>query len=83
MTFTAAGPDRRLDYRLFFPDFDSTATGSILFDATSATTTKVTWTDEVELGNNPMMRWMGLAMDRMVGNDFAIGLANLKALAVQ
>ncbi len=30
-----------------------------------------------------MMRWTGLAMHRMVGNDFAAGLANLKALALQ
>ena len=81
MTFTAAEPDRRLDYKLFFPDFDSTATGAITFEPTSATSTHVTWTNEGELGNNPMMRWMGLTMDRMVGDDFALGLANLKKLA--
>lgn len=76
MIFTAAEPDRRLDDRLFFPDFDSTARGAIVFDPRSATTTRVTWTNQGDLGNNPMMRWVGLAMDRMVGNDFAIGLAN-------
>ena len=81
MTFTAAEPDRRLDYELYFPDYDSRANGTIAFDATSATSTRVTWANEGDLGNNPMMRWMGLAMDRMVGNDFATGLANLKALA--
>jgi uncharacterized protein YndB with AHSA1/START domain len=83
MTFTSAEVDRRIGYKLFFPDFESTATGTITFDAASPTTTRVTWTNEGELGNNPVMRWMGLSMDRMVGNDFALGLANLKALAMQ
>ena len=83
MTLTAVEVDRKIDYRLFFPDFGSTATGAIVFEATSPTSTRVTWTNEGDLGNNPMMRWMGLAMDRMVGNDFAAGLANLKALATK
>lgn len=83
MTFTSAEVDRRLGYRLVFPDYDTAATGAITFDAVSPTTTRVTWTNQGDLGNNPMMRWMGLAMDRLVGNDFAAGLANLKALASQ
>ena len=83
MTFTAAEPDRRLDYSLYFPDFDGRAAGVIAFEPLSPTTTRVTWSNEGELGNNPMMRWMGLAMNRMVGNDFAIGLANLKAVATR
>ena len=83
MTLTSAEPDRRIGYTLFFPDFNSTATGTMTFDAISPNTTRVTWKNEGELGNNPMMRWMGLAMDRMVGNDFAAGLANLKKLATQ
>lgn len=83
MTFTAVDPDRRIDYDLVFPDYNSSAKGVITFEPTSPTTTRVTWTNEGDLGNHPMMRWMGLAMDRMVGNDFATGLANLKALAAQ
>ncbi len=83
MTLTSAEPDRRIGYKLFFPDFNSTATGAMTFDPISPNSTRVTWTNQGELGNNPMMRWMGLAMDRMVGNDFAAGLANLKALAAK
>ncbi len=83
MTLTSAQPDSRIAYRLYFPDFDSTATGAMTFEPISAKTTRVTWTNEGELGNNPMMRWMGLAMDRMVGSDFAAGLANLKTLATE
>jgi uncharacterized protein YndB with AHSA1/START domain len=83
MTLTAADPDRRIGYRLYFPDFNSTASGALTFDPVSAKATRVTWTNEGDLGNNPMMRWMGLMMDRMVGRDFDAGLANLKALATQ
>lgn len=42
--------------------------------------TRVTWGLDADLGNAPMLRWMGLAMDRMVGGDYETGLANLKAL---
>ena len=83
MTLTSAEPDRRIGYRLFFPDFNSTASGAMTFNPISPGATRVTWTNEGDLGNNPMMRWMGLAMDRMVGNDFAAGLANLKTLATK
>ncbi len=34
-----------------------------------------------DMGANPLYRWMGLFMDKMVAPDFDAGLANLKALA--
>ena len=43
--------------------------------------TLVTWTIEMDMGMNPIGRWMGLTMDGMVGKDFDKGLASLKALA--
>ena len=43
--------------------------------------TQVTWTMNGDMGANPLYRWMGLFMDKMVGPDFDAGLANLKALA--
>ncbi len=42
--------------------------------------TKVVWSFKTELGDNPLMRWMGLMFDRMVGSDFEAGLARLKML---
>ena len=83
MTFTSADPDRRIGYSLYFPDMDSTAEGAIVFEALTPATTRVTWTNEGQLGNNPAMRWMGLAMDSLVGKDFATGLANLKTQATK
>ncbi len=43
--------------------------------------TVVTWSMACDMGNNPFMRYMGLCMDSMVGEDYEKGLNNLKALA--
>lgn len=40
--------------------------------------TKVVWGLDADMGNNPMGRWMGLAMDSMLGADYEKGLAKLK-----
>ena len=80
MTFTAAEPGRRAAFELFFPDFGTTSTGELLL-APEGSGTRVTWTMNGDMGRNPLMRWMALMMDGMVGKDFDAGLANLKALA--
>jgi hypothetical protein len=43
--------------------------------------TRVTWTNEGDMGSSPINRYFGLMMDSMVGPDFDAGLRNLKALA--
>ena len=80
MTFTTAEPPKRLGYELFFPDFGTTSTGDFRLEANGGAT-QVTWSMNGDMGANPVYRWMGLFMDKMVGPDFAAGLANLKALA--
>jgi uncharacterized protein YndB with AHSA1/START domain len=80
MTFLTADPTRGFTYELYFPDFDSTSTGDIRFEPEGAGT-RVTWTNVGSVGRNPLMHYMALAMDRMVGPDFEAGLANLKAIA--
>ena len=80
MTFTTAEAPKRLGYELFFPDFGTTSTGDFRLDANGGAT-QVTWSMNGDMGANPLYRWMGLFMDRMVGPDFDAGLANLKALA--
>lgn len=80
MTFTAAEPGRRVAYDLYFPDFGTTSSGSLEF-AHEGGGTKVTWIMNGNMGRNPLLRWMALFGDRMVGPDFEAGLANLKALA--
>ncbi len=43
--------------------------------------TRVTWGFETDMGGNPLMRWMGLMMDSMIGADYKAGLAALKDVA--
>ena len=80
MEFTSAEPNKLLSYSLVFKDFNTTSTGTLSLEPDGADT-KITWSFAGEVGNNPMMRYMGLMMDGMIGKDFEAGLANLKALA--
>ena len=80
MTFTTAEPGRRLGYQLFFPDFGTTSTGELRLEPVGAGT-RVSWVMNGDMGSNVMLRWMTLFADRMVGQDFDGGLANLKELA--
>lgn len=82
MTFTAAEPNRRVVYELYFPDFGTTSSGAFSFVPQDGGT-RVTWSMEGDFGRNPLMRWFALFADKMVGADFEGGLANLKALAEQ
>jgi uncharacterized protein YndB with AHSA1/START domain len=43
--------------------------------------TRVTWTFETDLGNNPLSRWAGLFMGRSVAVEFDRGLERLKQIA--
>jgi uncharacterized protein YndB with AHSA1/START domain len=80
MTFTAAEPNQRLAYDLFFPDFGTTSSGELSLSP-AGSGTKVTWVMNGDMGRNPLYRWIGLFADKMVGKDFGEGLANLKTLA--
>lgn len=80
MTFTAAEPGQRLGYELYFPDFGTTSTGEFRLQA-QGSGTQVTWSMNGDMGSNPVYRWMGLFMDKMVGPDFDSGLTQLKATA--
>jgi hypothetical protein len=78
MTITGAEPGKQVRYALEFPDFGMTSTGSMVLSPVDKGV-RLTWADEGDLGMNPMNRWMGLFLDRMIGPDFEKGLAKLKA----
>jgi len=80
MTFTAAEPPSRVAFDLYFPDFGTTSKGELGFAPENAGT-RVRWTMNGDMGRNPLLHWMALFMDKMVGPDFEAGLANLKQLA--
>lgn len=80
MTFTKAEPVKHLAYLLKFPDMGMQSTGDIRLVPEGAGT-RVSWSNEGNVGGNPAMRLFVPFMDRMVGPDFEKGLANLKVLA--
>ncbi|MBK9729960.1 MAG: SRPBCC family protein [Chitinophagaceae bacterium] len=53
------------------------ATGSFGFEEADGGT-KVTWGMDMDMGMNPMARYLGLFMDQMLGGDFDKGLSDLK-----
>jgi hypothetical protein len=76
---TKSHPQEGIEYKLDFDHGSMVSTGGIKY-APEGQGTKVTWTNEGELGINPISRWcnaFGL-MDRMMGPDFETGFANLK-----
>ena len=40
--------------------------------------TRVIWVFETDVGNNPLRRWMGMMLDRWVGQDYEEGLERLE-----
>lgn len=80
MEFTDAVTDQRIGYRLSFPDMGMQSSGRLVLEP-AGNGVRVTWTNEGDMGANPVNRWFGLFMDRLVGPDFEAGLANLKKLA--
>lgn len=79
MEFTTVLANERVDYALAFPDMGMRSSGQLRLEA-AGTGTRVTWTNEGDMGANPVNRYVGLFMDRLVGPDFEGGLNNLKAL---
>jgi len=80
MEFTAAEPDKSIRYRLGFVEMNMYSTGALTLTP-AGNATRISWTNEGDVGKNPLMRWFAPFMDSMMGPDFEGGLANLKALA--
>jgi uncharacterized protein YndB with AHSA1/START domain len=82
MEFTAVEPNKRVAYSLQMEGM-TPAPGDLTLTpaSTGANGTKVTWLMNGDAGMNPLYRWFGFFMDRLVGPDFEAGLANLKKLA--
>jgi uncharacterized protein YndB with AHSA1/START domain len=80
MEFTEADSPRRIVYRLSFPDMGMESKGELKLTAVNDSVTKVTWNNEGDFGANPVMRYFGLFMDKLVGPDFEAGLSSLKTL---
>lgn len=79
MVATELVPDQLVAYDLSFAQGKYRSKGKIAIIEEDSC--KVIWSDEGDLGNNPLNRYMGLFMDRMMGPDFEKGLLKLKELA--
>jgi uncharacterized protein YndB with AHSA1/START domain len=79
MEFSAVEPNKRIGYILTMEDM-APATGDLKFTP-DGTGTKVSWDINGNAGMNPIFRWFGVFMDKLVGPDFEAGLKNLKKVA--
>lgn len=73
-------PGELIAYDLAFDHGKYNSKGKIVIE-NQGDSAKVSWLDEGDLGYNPISRYMGLFMDRMMGPDFEKGLAKLKTVA--
>ena len=78
MAITEQTPMRVL-YLLEFPDYGMKSNGSLELKS-EGDAVRLVWADVGDLGMNPMNRWFGLFLDKMIGKDFQRGLENLKRL---
>lgn len=75
-----ADPMKGIEYELSFENGSMQSEGAISMEKVAGMV-RVTWSNHGNLGKNPVNRYFGLMMDRMVGPDFEKGLARLKARA--
>ena len=80
MTSSELIPGQLVAYDLAFNHGKYKSNGKILIEK-QGDSCKVSWIDEGKLGFNPIARYMGLFMDKMMGPDFEKGLAKLKMVA--
>ena len=74
---THSDPRRGIEYDLDFDKGKYLSHGMITLE-TAGDSVTVTWVNTGQLGKNPMSRYFGLLMDRMMGPDFQKGLETLK-----
>jgi hypothetical protein len=77
LKITESEPGKHVRYELNFDHGKWISHGGIALER-AGRGTLVTWHNEGNLGANPLARYFGLMMDRMMGPDFETGLHNLK-----
>jgi uncharacterized protein YndB with AHSA1/START domain len=80
MEFTRVDPGRRIEYTLAFIDHGMDMKGVLDLEP-AGNATVVTWSNEGDVGANPLRRYLALVAGRLAGPDFEEGLARLKQLA--
>ncbi len=80
LTLTKADPKTGIEYDLLLMDESFHLKGSLLCQARGEKT-EVTWTDDVDHGNNPFYRYFGLMIKEPLAAELDKGLAKLKTKA--
>ncbi|MGE3311878.1 MAG: SRPBCC family protein [Limisphaerales bacterium] len=75
-----ADPEKGIAYELSFQKDSMRSEGEISMEKVAGGV-RVEWTNHGDLGKNPVNRYFGLLMDRMIGPDFEAGLRRLKERA--
>jgi len=77
LKITRSEADKGISYDLNFENGKYLSKGAITLEP-SGESVEVTWSNEGDLGWNPVSRFFGLFMDQMMGPDFEEGLRNLR-----
>lgn len=77
MTITDMEAGSEIEHALDFGENGKANSSFVFEDADGGT--KVTWGFDVDLGMNPIYKYLGLLMEDQVGKDFETGLDNLEA----
>jgi hypothetical protein len=77
LTPTRLQPGERVEYDLSFENGRFLGQGGVRLEPSEGGTQVIMWSG-CELGANPLLRWMGLMMDGMVGGEHELGLTGLK-----
>jgi len=77
LEITWANPYGGIQYTMTMDAFDHELKGDIRYTR-EGDKTRVTWTSRGELGNNPVMRWLGLTFDKAIGAEYEASLQRLK-----
>ena len=77
----ASTPFSEVKVKLVFGGFDGASEATYTIVPQGEGASKITWALQSHLGSNPINRYFGLFMDKMVGPDYVLGLSRLKTLA--
>lgn len=79
LSITDNKPNESVITAMNFTD-NGVATGSFHLESLEGKT-KITWGMEMDMGMNPVAKYIGLFMDQMIGADFEQGLSDLKKVS--
>ncbi|MDP4290679.1 MAG: GyrI-like domain-containing protein [Bacteroidota bacterium] len=80
LTITRIVPYDTIDLEMNFME-QGAVLGGYYFKKKADSTVQLAWWMEADMGNNPIGRWMGLFMNRLVGKDFEKGLDAIKTIS--